>query len=183
MSRAAPYVIGLGANLGDCRATLQAAVEALGEVGTVRAVSSLYETEPVGPPQPGFFNAAVLLESVLTPHQLLEQLLSIERQHGRERRERWGPRTLDLDILHSPDLVLDDPALTLPHPELTQRAFALVPLLDVFPAAIDARSGTAYADVLLSLSTSGLRLLETSSSWCPLVLEPASPSTPNPSAD
>lgn len=163
-------MIGLGANLGDCRATLRAAVEALGQVGTVRAVSSLYETEPVGPPQPSFFNAAVLLESVLTPNQLLEQLLGIERLHGRERRERWGPRTLDLDILHSPDLVLTEPALTLPHPELTKRAFALVPLLDVFPTAVDAATGTPYAVVLLSLSTTGLRLLETSPTWCPLTV-------------
>src|SRR3569832_140962 len=129
MSRAALFEIGLGANLGDRRATLQAAVGALGKVGLVLAISALYETEPVGPPQPSFLNAAVLLESVLTPQQLLEQLLGIARAHGRERRERWGPRTLDLDILHSPDLVLTESDLTLPHPELAKRAFALVPLL------------------------------------------------------
>jgi 2-amino-4-hydroxy-6-hydroxymethyldihydropteridine diphosphokinase len=175
MSRSALYVVGLGANLGDRRATLRAAVEALGQVDSVRAVSSLYETEPVGPPQPSFYNAAVLLESVLTPHQVLEQLLGIERQHGRERRERWGPRTLDLDILHRPDLVLDDPALTLPHPELTRRAFALAPLLDVFPDARDPRTGTAYADILASLSTHDVRRLETSSTWCPLIVEPHRP--------
>ncbi len=176
-------MIGLGANLGDRRATLQAAVQALGRVGHVRAVSSLYETEPVGPPQPSFFNAAVLLESVLTPSHLLEQLLGIERAHGRERRERWGPRTLDLDILHSPELVLSEPRLTLPHPELPRRAFALAPLLEVFPGAVDPRTNVPYVDLLASLSTTGLHRLETSPSWCPLIVEPALPSIPNPSAD
>jgi 2-amino-4-hydroxy-6-hydroxymethyldihydropteridine diphosphokinase len=171
MSRAALFVIGLGANLGDRRATLQAAVEALGRVGQVRAISSLYETEPVGPPQPSFFNAAVLLESVLTPKQLLEQLLSIERTHGRERRERWGPRTLDLDILHSPDLVVSELSLTLPHPELARRAFALVPLLDVLPSAVQPLTHQAYADIARTLSMAGLRQLETSTKWCPLKAE------------
>lgn len=173
-------MIGLGANLGDRRATLGSAVQALASLGRVQAVSHLYETEPVGPPQPSYFNAAVLLESVLTPNQLLSELLGIERAHGRERRERWGPRTLDLDLLHSPELVLNEPDLTLPHPELSKRSFALVPLLDVFPTAIEAKSGTAYVDIARSLSTQGLRLLETSPSWCPLITEPTSPSTLSP---
>lgn len=177
MSEAArPFVIGLGANLGERRQTLISAVRALSAAGRVRVVSNLYETEPVGPPQPGYLNAAVLLDSVLTPLQLLEQLLAIEHAHGRERRERWGPRTLDLDILHSPDLVLAEPALTLPHPELVHRTFALAPLLDVLPDARDARSGAAYADAFASLSTAGLRRLETSASWCPLAAETPAPS-------
>lgn len=178
-----PYVIGLGANLGERQATLRSAVQALGKVGSLRAVSHLYETDPVGPPQPCFLNAAVLLDSVLTPHELLSQLLSIEHAHGRERRERWGPRTLDLDLLLSPDLVLAAANLTLPHPELTKRAFALVPLLDVFPTATDPRSLVAYRELLRSLSTEGLRLFETSPSWCPLTVEPTSPSALGPSAD
>jgi 2-amino-4-hydroxy-6-hydroxymethyldihydropteridine diphosphokinase len=179
MSEAArPYAIGLGANLGERRQTLISAVQGLGRAGSVRAVSGLYETAPVGPPQPAYYNAAVLLDSVLTPLQLLEQLLAVEHAHGRERRERWGPRTLDLDILHSPDLVLTEPALTLPHPELLNRAFALAPLLDVLPDARDPRSGAAYADVLASLSTQGLRQLETASSWCPLLVEHGRPRFP-----
>lgn len=164
-------MIGLGANLGDRVATLKSAVGALADAGRVRATSHLYETEAVGPPQPSYLNAAVLLDSVLTPGQLLQQLLAIEQAHGRERRERWGPRTLDLDILHSPDLVVSEPNLTLPHPELTRRAFALVPLLDVLPAAVEPLTHQAYADLARALSTAGLRQLETSTKWCPLKAE------------
>ena len=166
-----PFVIGLGANLGPCRDTLASAIGALGRAGTVRAVSSLYETEPVGPPQPRFLNAAVLLESPLAPRALLRELLLIEKEHGRERRERWGPRTLDLDLLLSPGLVLDTPDLTLPHPELPRRAFALVPLLDVFPEACDPRTGAPYREVLRSLSSADLRRLETWQTWYPLLAE------------
>jgi 2-amino-4-hydroxy-6-hydroxymethyldihydropteridine diphosphokinase len=165
-----PYVIGLGANLGERRQTLISAIRALAAAGSVRAVSALYETEPVGPPQPAYLNAAVLLDSVLTPLQLLEQLLAIEHAHGRERRERWGPRTLDLDVLHSPDLVLSEAALTLPHPELMNRAFALAPLLDVLPDARDPRSGIVYVTAFKSLSTQGLRQLEAAASWCPPIV-------------
>jgi 2-amino-4-hydroxy-6-hydroxymethyldihydropteridine diphosphokinase len=160
-----PYIVGLGANMGDRKGTLKSAVLALKRCGTVRAVSHLYESEAVGPPQPDYLNAAVLLRSVLAPAELLGQLLDIERAHGRERRERWGPRTLDLDLLHSPDLVLDEPSLTLPHPELARRAFALAPLLDVLPEARDPRSGTRYADLLRAIAEPALRLVETSATW------------------
>src|SRR5690349_9604716 len=113
------YVIGLGANLGDRLSTLKSAVSALAGIGSIRAVSHLYETAAVGPPQPDYLNAAVLLESSLEPTALLGELLAIERAHGRQRRERWGARTLDLDLLYSPELRLSEPDLTLPHPELT----------------------------------------------------------------
>ena len=167
-----PYIIGLGANLGDRRGTLKSAVLALKRCGTVRAVSALYESAAVGPPQPDYLNAAVLLESLLAPTELLEQLLAIERAHGRERRERWGPRTLDLDLLHSPDLVLVEPGLTLPHPELTRRAFALAPLADVAPEARDPRSGARYVDLLRALAEPGLRLVETAATWFGQASEP-----------
>jgi 2-amino-4-hydroxy-6-hydroxymethyldihydropteridine diphosphokinase len=159
------YVIGLGANLGDRLATLCSAVAALGEHGMVQAVSAVYETAPIGPAQPDFLNAAVLLESMLTPQALLAELLSIERSHGRERRERWGPRTLDLDLLCADDLVLDEPGLSLPHPQLPLRAFALMPLLDVAPEARDARSGTTYAEHLAKLDRHDVRRLETPDGW------------------
>jgi len=167
MSGIAPrtYVIGLGANLGDRAATLKSAVLALARQGQVHAVSDLYESAAVGPPQPDYLNAAVLLESRLGPGDLLRELLLIERAHGRERRERWGPRTLDLDLLHSPELVLSEPDLTLPHPELTQRAFALGPLVDVAPEARDPRSGARYRDALQALSDQSLRRVETSATW------------------
>lgn len=133
--------IGLGANLGDREATLESAVARLAATAgvIVERTSPIYETAPVGPPQPSYLNAAVRARTTLDPEALLDTLLAIEAAHGRVRRERWGPRTLDLDIL-----VLCEPAtlalrawrsprLTVPHPHLLERAFALAPLLDVIP--------------------------------------------------
>ncbi len=159
------YVIGLGANLGDRLATLRSAVAGLAQCGTLAAVSDIYETDPVGPAQPDFLNAAVLLATRLDPLPLLEALLGIERAHGRARRERWGPRSLDLDLLFSPGLVLATPAPTLPLPELTRRAFAPVPLPDVAPDARDPKSGVAYAELLAELGRGGIRRFETPASW------------------
>jgi 2-amino-4-hydroxy-6-hydroxymethyldihydropteridine diphosphokinase len=169
------YVIGLGANLGDRLSTLKSAIVALRPHGLLEGVSDLYECAPVGPPQPDFLNAAVLLDSALAPGQLLKELLAIERAHGRERRERWGPRTLDLDLLFSPLLVLNDPDLTLPHPELTRRAFALAPLVDVAHEARDPRSGTRYAELLLALGEQGVRRIQSSAGWDPRPDGPGAP--------
>jgi 2-amino-4-hydroxy-6-hydroxymethyldihydropteridine diphosphokinase len=159
------YVVGLGANLGDARATLRSAVAALARLGQVRAVSHLYETDPVGPPQPRYLNAAAALETTLRPQELLGELLRIEREHGRERRVRWGARTLDLDLLYCPGLSLSEPGLTLPHPELTRRAFALVPLLEVAAEAREPGTDRPYADLAAALSREGLRRIETSPTW------------------
>jgi 2-amino-4-hydroxy-6-hydroxymethyldihydropteridine diphosphokinase len=161
------YVVGLGANLGDRLATLRSAVLALEPHGAVRAVSDLYESAALGPPQPDYLNAAVLLQSALAPQRLLAELLAVERAHGRERRERWGARTLDLDLLDSPGLVVSEPGLTLPHPELLRRAFALAPLIDVAPEARDPHTGRRYADLAVPLETQGVRRLETGASWDP----------------
>lgn len=160
------YVIGLGANLGERLSTLRSAVAGLAQYGTVLAISRVYETDPVGPAQPDYLNAAVLLESPLSPEPLLDALLALERAHGRERRERWGARTLDLDLLFSPGLVLSTPKLTLPHPELTRRPFALVPLVDVAREARDPRSNTPYSELLAGLDARGVRSFETSANWC-----------------
>ena len=123
--------VGLGSNLGDREATIRAAVAAL--PGVV-AVSSLRETEPVGPvEQPPFLNGAVALETELSPRELLDVLLAVERELGRERRERWGPRTIDLDLLLYGDRVVDEPGLSLPHPRLHERRFALEPLAELDP--------------------------------------------------
>jgi 2-amino-4-hydroxy-6-hydroxymethyldihydropteridine diphosphokinase len=159
------YVIGLGANLGDRLHTLESAVMALRRVGAVQAVSAVYETAPVGPAQPDYLNAAVLLESTLEPAALLRELLAIERAHGRRRQERWGPRTLDLDLLCAGDLMLSEPGLTLPHPELVHRAFALRPLLDVAPEARDPSSQLPYVELLARLPVGDVRRLETPPSW------------------
>ncbi len=134
--KAQVVVVGLGSNLGDRFARLQEAVDALARANGVRvmAVSPVYETDPVGPPQPRFLNAAVRLETDLALPDLLSLTLSIEVAAGRVRHERWGPRTLDIDILWA-EQAIEMPQLTVPHPRLLDRSFALAPLLDVLPEA------------------------------------------------
>ena len=123
--------VGVGANLGDREATIRAALAGLPDVV---AVSALRETAPVGVvDQPPFLNGAAALETELSPRELLDALLEVERGLGRERRERWGPRTIDLDLLLHGDGVVDEPGLTVPHPRLHERRFALEPLLDLDP--------------------------------------------------
>ena len=139
MVRVARVFVGIGSNLGDSRALIAAALELLGgEDGiAVVAVSSLRETDPVGyEEQPRFLNGAAELEADLPPRELLGRLLAIERQLGRRRDEgpRFGPRTIDLDLLLVGDLILDEPGLTLPHPRLHERRFALEPLAELDPA-------------------------------------------------
>lgn len=128
--------LGLGANLGDRLATLQRAVDLLA-AGGVRSVacSRVWETEPVGGPpgQPTFLNAVVRVETSLDPQGLLAAAHRVEAALGRERAIRWGPRTIDIDVLLLDDLVVDDPNLTVPHPRMTERAFVLLPLLDIDP--------------------------------------------------
>jgi 2-amino-4-hydroxy-6-hydroxymethyldihydropteridine diphosphokinase len=129
--------IGLGGNLGDRRALLERAVELLGaEPGvTVVGVSSFRETDPVGlVEQPRFLNGAVAIETELSPRDLLERLLAVERALGRERTgPRFGPRTVDLDLLLYDDETVDEPGLTVPHPRLHERRFALEPLVELEP--------------------------------------------------
>ena len=126
--------VGLGANLGDREATIRAAVAAL--PGVV-AVSRLLETDPVGvTDQPRFLNGVAALETDLSARELLDRLLEIERELGRERRERWGPRTIDLDLLLYGEETVDEPGLTVPHPRLHERRFALEPLAELEPDAL-----------------------------------------------
>jgi len=124
--------VGVGANLGDREATIRAALAAL--PGVV-AVSALRETDPVGiVEQPLFLNGAAALETELAARELLETLLAVERELGRERGERWGPRTIDLDLLLYGDETIDVPGLEVPHPRLAERAFVLEPLLELDPS-------------------------------------------------
>ena len=128
--------VGLGANLGPREETLRRAVEMLSEADGVEvvAVSELRETEPVGVvDQPPFLNGAVALETTLSPRALLDLLLHVERALGRVRVEQWGPRTVDLDLLVYDDDVIDEPGLRVPHARLSERRFALEPLLDLDP--------------------------------------------------
>ncbi len=155
--RAIDVVIGLGANLGEPEQTLARAVLGLAGVGQIRALSPLYRTRPVGgPPQPDFINGAARLRFIGAPRLLLAQTLDIERAEGRARRERWGPRTLDLDILWIAGETVSEPGLAVPHPRLRERAFALQPLLDVAPDAVDPVDGAAYRDVLERLGSAGI---------------------------
>lgn len=137
-------VVGLGANLGDRLATMQAAVSAMARFARVERGSGVYASAPTGPPQPEFLNAAVLAHVPCAAEDLLDALLAIERALGRERREKWGPRTIDLDILWAGETLVDTPRLSVPHPHLAERAFAVRPLLDVVPGARDPRTGRPY---------------------------------------
>ncbi|MEB2312866.1 MAG: 2-amino-4-hydroxy-6-hydroxymethyldihydropteridine diphosphokinase [Sorangiineae bacterium] len=150
-------VIGLGANQGDRAGTLRRAAREVAKLGALTAASSLYETAPIGPPQPDFLNAAIRLATSLEPERLLSALLDIERTLGRVRRERWGPRVIDLDVLWAEVGAYRAPGLELPHPRLTERAFALVPLLEVGPELTEPRSGARYAELAARLPVAGLR--------------------------
>ncbi|ADV66593.1 2-amino-4-hydroxy-6-hydroxymethyldihydropteridine diphosphokinase [Deinococcus maricopensis] len=151
-------LIALGANLGDPRANLAWAVRELAGVGVVTGVSRVYRTAPVGGPpgQPDYLNAAARLRTTLTPHDVLAALLDIERRSGRERRERWGPRVLDLDLIAYGDLSLDTDDLTLPHPRAWTRAFVLAPLHDVAPDYAHPGTGERVRDALARVGLHGV---------------------------
>lgn len=126
--------IALGSNLEDRAAHIRGALEELGQLDGIHVIacSALHETEAVdGPPQPRYLNAVAELGTELSPYELLERMQEIERQHGRERTERNGPRTLDLDLLIFRDHVIDDPHLQVPHPRMWQRAFVMQPLAEI----------------------------------------------------
>jgi 2-amino-4-hydroxy-6-hydroxymethyldihydropteridine diphosphokinase len=126
--------LGVGANIGDAAATVRRAIVALARLGTVVRSSSLYSTKAWGVEgQDDFVNAAVLLDTQLEPHGLLQALQAIEEELGRRPTFRWGPRVIDLDILAYDDLRIDEPDLVVPHRDLLRRAFALVPLAEIDP--------------------------------------------------
>jgi len=144
----------MGANVpspaGPPETTLAAAAEKLAMLGRVAAHSSLYSTEPVGyAAQPRFVNAAVALETDLSARALLDALMRVEKEFGRERANAVsnGPRTLDLDILLFGDCVFDEPGLRIPHPRLAERAFVLTPLNEIAPEVVDPRSGATIAEL------------------------------------
>ena len=159
--------VGLGANVGDRRAALQAAVDALAATPELRvdAASGVYETEahvlPGQPPQPDHLNAVVRLWTSLAPEALLAALHAAERAAGRDpAAPRWSPRPLDLDLLLYGDTVLSTPALTLPHPRLAARRFVLQPLADIAPGLVVPGAGRTVAD-LLAACPDGARLART----------------------
>ncbi|MBD3656510.1 2-amino-4-hydroxy-6-hydroxymethyldihydropteridine diphosphokinase [Marinobacter sp.] len=153
--------IGLGSNLADPERQLAAAVTELASLPmtTLVAQSPFYASRPVGPQdQPDFINGAVWLRTELPPLALLDHLQAIELAHGRERIQHWGPRTLDLDLLIYGDNVINDERLTVPHPELVNRDFALQPLLDLKPE-LTLPDGTSLASARAQCPDNALRKL------------------------
>ena len=161
----AEALLGFGGNVGDVRRTLNEAVAlfADGKDVTLRSASSHYLTPPWGVTnQPPFVNLAIQVETTLPPRALLERALEVERALGRDRaREtRWGPRTIDIDLIAYDDLVIDEPELALPHPRLFERAFVLVPLAEIVPDRVIA--GRRVKDAADAVDKGGIARLEES---------------------
>jgi 2-amino-4-hydroxy-6-hydroxymethyldihydropteridine diphosphokinase len=158
----ADVLIALGGNVGDVRATFKKAIANICGMAqaALLARSSDYATPPWGEAnQPRFVNACIEIETALDPHALLFTLQKVEQKFGRDRskEQRWGPRTLDLDLIAYDDVRLDRPELTLPHPRLFERAFVLVPLAEIAPDRMIA--GRRVGDALMPLSTDGIERL------------------------
>jgi len=153
--------IALGSNLGNSANLLQMALKALSqEEGMVLArISPFYQTAPVGPPQPDYVNACAILHTTLSPLELLDRLLQVEHQFGRVRRERWGPRLLDLDLLLYGDRIIDQPRLQVPHPRMRDRAFVLVPLADIAADWVDPTSGKTITSLRDAINPAGVEPL------------------------
>ena len=148
--------IGLGSNLGEREAQIRLALDDLARLPETRLVraSSLYDSEPVGDvDQPNSLNAVAELETELTARQLLWNLQLIERRLGRTRTRRWGPRTIDLDLLLFGPEVIDEPDLQVPHPELARRSFVMVPLVELDPMLVHPVTGETLVALLTSLKT------------------------------
>jgi 2-amino-4-hydroxy-6-hydroxymethyldihydropteridine diphosphokinase len=153
--------LGLGSNLGDRRANLNAAAAGLPPAASVFRASGIYETEPWGyQEQPAFFNQVLEVETYLSPIDLLAVLKRLEASLGRQPTFRYGPRLIDLDILLYDQLMLDQPDLVIPHPQMAQRAFVLVPLTELAPDRIHPRLGASMAELRDRIDLSGVKLVE-----------------------
>lgn len=155
--------VALGSNLGESRSTLEQALAMLDSIPGMRVLrrSRWYRSTPIGPVQPDYINGCALLEVALAAETVLHHLLATEDRFGRVRAERWGPRTLDLDLLLMGQQCLDTSILQLPHPRLHERAFVLVPLAEIAPTWIEPVTGRSVAALAAALSDDGsLRALE-----------------------
>jgi len=153
--------IALGANIGNREANLRMALRGLTRMARVESVSSLYETQAVGPEQPPFFNAVCRVDTGLEPESLLRFLKSLEHEIGRRPvGERWGPRPIDLDLLLYEDRIVETTDLTLPHPRLPERAFVLVPLAEIAPDTRHPASGKTIAELAEAVNASGVRRIK-----------------------
>lgn len=150
-------LLGLGGNTGNVLAAFAWVAEEIARAARWIAASRLYLTEPVGPPQPPFYNAAVLLELGEDPLRFLSRCQRWEEEAGRVRRgtDRWGPRPLDLDLLLAPGVVMVGPRLELPHPRLAKRRFALLPAAELAPLWVHPRLGKTLAELASSLPEQG----------------------------
>ena len=153
--------IGMGSNLAAPEQQLRHAVEALAQLPntTLAGVSAFYQSDSLLPGQPRYTNAVAALDSELAPLQLLDALQTIENDQGRERLERWGPRTLDLDILVFGDRLIDEPRLKVPHYQMHLRAFVLYPLAELAPASLQLADGRQLSDLLDTCPFVGLERL------------------------
>lgn len=154
--------IGLGANLGDALNTLKAAIKQLAEQEGVRLLghSSFYRSKPHGPAdQPDYINAVAQIDTDLAPQQLLDRLFYIENHHGRERKIRWGARTLDLDLLLYDQELIETESLTVPHPRIAERSFVVWPLLELNPE-LSLPTGLSLKSCQQQLSGDDLVILE-----------------------
>ena len=150
--------IGMGSNLAAPQRQLRNAIEALAQLPgtTVAGVSAFYQSDSLLPGQPRYTNAVAALDSCLAPLELLDALQAIENDQGRERLERWGPRTLDLDILLFGDRLIDEPRLQVPHYQMHLRAFVLYPLAELAPATLQLPDGRRLSDLLAACPFVGL---------------------------
>ncbi|MDX9665279.1 2-amino-4-hydroxy-6-hydroxymethyldihydropteridine diphosphokinase [Pseudomonas sp. P5_152] len=155
--------IGMGSNLAAPQEQLRNAVQALTQLPKTQltGVSAFYQSDSLLPGQPRYTNAVAALESALAPLELLDALQAIENQQGRERLERWGPRTLDLDILLFGDRLIDEPRLKVPHYQMQERAFVLYPLAELAPAQLELADGRRLSDLLAACPFVGLDRLAT----------------------
>jgi 2-amino-4-hydroxy-6-hydroxymethyldihydropteridine diphosphokinase len=152
--------IGLGSNLGNREANLRMALRGLARLARVEAVSSLYETQAEGPPQPAYYNAACAIATGLEPPGLLRFLKSLEHEIGRRPAPgQNAPRVIDLDVLLWDDLVLESPGLVIPHPRLAGRPFVLTPLAEIAPEAVHPVLGQSIAQLAEKAGSEGLRLV------------------------
>ncbi len=148
--------IALGSNLGDSLANLEQACTALNNCQGINIIarSSWHKTKPIGPPQPDYLNGCILVKTILSPENLLNNLQQIEQDFGRERTIKWGARTLDLDIILYDDLIIKKPSLQIPHPHMRERAFVLQPLAEIAPDWIEPVTGETIKNLSEKLMVS-----------------------------